>query len=72
MIKRGRATRLAQSLYNFAKQMDLMEAEGVSRDSEKIGRVMTRYTFWFAQGPRNFRTTDEIRSLAKRIVRSVK
>lgn len=71
MNKRVRATRLAQALYNFARQMDTWESEGISRDPEKVGKLMTRYTFWFVQGPRNFRTTDEIRSLAKKIVRSV-
>lgn len=72
MIKRARATRLAQALYSFAKQMDTWEAEGISRDPEKVGKAMTRYTFWFVQGPRNFRTTDEIRSVARKIVRSIK
>lgn len=65
---RTKAMVVSLSLMRFANQMDQWEAEGISRDPEKI-KGLTRYTFWFLAGPRNFKTTKEIRDLAKKIAR---
>lgn len=59
---------LALSLWNFARQMDAMEAEGEINRSKTKGP--TRYTFWFSNGPKNFRTTEEIRELARTVARN--
>ena len=69
MSKRRTAMVTALALWRFARQMDEMEKEEINR-SKSTG--MTRYTFWFAMGPKNFRTTSEIRNLAKQIARSQK
>jgi hypothetical protein len=71
MNKRSSAIALSLALYRFANQMDQWEKEGIRR-TEAQKAFPTRYTFWFPQGPRNFKTTDQIRTLASKIAKQEK
>lgn len=60
MTKQHQRMVYALSLWRFARQMDMT----------KSGFDMNRYRFWFPNRFVDFKTTDEIRDMAKRVARS--